>query len=160
LGDRGAHLQEAVQQLHGENFQVTKVSGVYENPPMYVEDQPSFFNIAVEAETSLPALAVLERAAEIEVGTGRVRVIRNGPRVIDIDVVLYGDEVIATPRLTVPHPRMNERRFVLQPLAEIAPGLRHPVSGKSVEELLAAVSDQLCRRDAFRLSIPRMPGKE
>lgn len=119
---------------------------------MYLENQPSFYNAVAEAKTSLFPMQLLKRISKLEREMGRRRTEPNGPRVIDIDILLFGKFVITTPRLTVPHPRMQERRFVLEPLAELAPGLRHPVTRKTVQELLAETAGQVARRVDVALS--------
>jgi len=125
LGDRCQHLVEAVRRLHGgPGIQVMAVSAVYESSPVGVAAQPDFLNLVVQVATSHPPHELLDRCLRIEAALGRVRRERWGPRTIDIDVLLYGDVSIADENLTVPHPRMAERSFVLTPLAEIAPGLK------------------------------------
>jgi 2-amino-4-hydroxy-6-hydroxymethyldihydropteridine diphosphokinase len=121
-------------------------SHVYETEPQDVRDQPWFLNLVIAAETDLFPKQLLARVLKIEQQLGRKRIKPKGPRTIDIDILLYGDSVIDTEELTVPHPRMAERRFVLEPLAELAPDLRHPATRRSMRELLAATSAQQVRR--------------
>jgi 2-amino-4-hydroxy-6-hydroxymethyldihydropteridine diphosphokinase len=102
--------------------------------------------MVVEAETALFPMQLLTRTGKIERALGRVRIIPNGPRTIDIDILLYGTAVVRTPRLEIPHPRMHERRFVLAPLADLAPDLRHPVSRKTVRQMLNEALPQVVRR--------------
>ncbi len=154
LGDREANLRTALRKLHADDFRIVRVSSVYETAPMYLTDQPEFLNIVAEVETTIFPVRALLRCAKVERDMGRRRITPNGPRVIDIDIVLFGRFVMDTPQLQVPHPRMVERKFVLQPLAELAPDLRHPVNGKSVRQLLAAAPDQFLRVLPLRIVAP------
>ena len=140
LGDREAELNRALEQLEDAGIRVRRRSGVIETAPQYVLDQPMFLNMAVEVDTELDPYEMLAAIHRIEASMGRTRATPKGPRTIDIDIVFYGSEVINTPSLTIPHPGMAERRFVLEPLAEIAPGLRHPITGATVEHMLASLS--------------------
>ena len=121
---------------------VKRVSSVYETEPVGFRAQPWFLNVVVEGETELFPIQLLDRVQSIEIRLGRRRLIEQGPRTIDIDILLYGNYRIQSERLVVPHPRLPERRFVLEPLAELAPDLRHPVSRLTIRELLAATSDR------------------
>lgn len=154
LGDREANLRSALRSLHRDDFRITRVSATYETAPMYITEQPEFLNIVAEAETSIFPMRALLRTTKIERDMGRRRVTPNGPRIIDIDILVFGRFVMDTPHLKLPHPRMCERRFVLEPLAELVPDLRHPVTNKTVRELLAAAPDQLLRIFAGRLTAP------
>ncbi|MDZ4801376.1 MAG: 2-amino-4-hydroxy-6-hydroxymethyldihydropteridine diphosphokinase [Bryobacteraceae bacterium] len=154
MGDREANLRKALRALHSDDFRIERVSSTWETAPMYLSDQPDFLNIVAEADTTIFPMRALLRAAKIERDMGRRRMTPNGPRVIDIDLLLFGRFVMDTPQLKLPHPRMAERRFVLEPLAELVPDLRHPVTGKSVREMLVAVSDQLVRVLPGRLPAP------
>ena len=116
-------------------MKLIRVSSLYETAAVGVTDQPDFLNAAAEVRTSLPAAALLSAFLNLENLLGRVRTFRWGPRVIDLDLLLYGDEQIALPTLTVPHPRLRERAFVLVPLAEIAPDLTLPGDNQAVAEL-------------------------
>jgi 2-amino-4-hydroxy-6-hydroxymethyldihydropteridine diphosphokinase len=145
LGGREANLREALQCLEAAEVHVAKRSQVYETEPQDVRDQPWFLNLAVEVETELFPMQLLSRTQRIERDLGRQRLRAGGPRTVDIDILLYGRFVIQTPQLEVPHPRLAERRFVLEPLAEIAPDLRHPVTGKTVREMLAEIQGQRVR---------------
>jgi len=146
LGDREANLQIAVQHLEGEEIRVLRRSSLYETAPQELLDQPWFLNAVVEVETSLFPMQLLARVREIERQMGRRRITPKGPRNIDIDILFYGRSRIATPELEVPHPRIAQRRFVLEPLAEIAPEFRHPLTGKTASEMLAALGPQGVRR--------------
>ena len=141
MGDRRAYLRTAViavARLGG--VEVLATSPVVETDPVGgPAGQGKYLNAAVEVETEIPPPELLRRLLAIEDSLGRERAERWGPRTIDLDILLYGDEVIETDELTVPHPRMHERRFVLEPLAAIAPGARHPVTGKTAAGMLAEV---------------------
>jgi 2-amino-4-hydroxy-6-hydroxymethyldihydropteridine diphosphokinase len=142
LGDRVKNLQQAIAALREAGINVTRTSSMYETEPVDYLDQPWFLNIAVAAETELAPAALLDILRQIETQMGSKKLIAKGPRLIDIDILLYGDQVIDTLELQVPHPRMPLRRFVLEPLAEIAPNARHPVSGLSVSEMLDRTPDK------------------
>ncbi len=129
-------MREAVRRL-GELGRVMAVSSFYVTEPVGYVDQPMFVNGALVLETGLGPVELLRGMLEIEAAMGRVRVVAKGPRVVDLDLILYGDVVMSTEELVVPHPAMAERRFVLEPLAEVAGDWR--VGGKTVEEMLAAV---------------------
>lgn len=146
LGDREANLRDAIQRLEAAEIKILRRSSLYETAPQELLDQPSFLNAVVEVETSLFPLQLLARIRQIERDMGRRRVTPKGPRNIDIDVLFYGRAVIATVELEVPHPRMTQRRFVLEPLAEIAPEFRHPLTGKTANEMLAKLEPQGVRR--------------
>jgi len=155
MGDRLAALQAAVDKLQSPDVSISRISSVYETAPVDLKEQPDFLNIIVEAETSLFPRQLLHRIQNIERELGRKRTIPKGPRVIDIDIVLYGSFVVDMPQLQIPHPRMQDRRFVLEPLTELAPELRHPVSRKRIRELLATASHDLVRPTAFRVLFTR-----
>jgi 2-amino-4-hydroxy-6-hydroxymethyldihydropteridine diphosphokinase len=142
IGDRSRNLQEAIAALGKSGVQVLRVSSVYETEPVDYLDQPWFLNCALEADTELPPLDLLRALRQIESQMGSTKPIAKGPRLIDLDILLYDNEIIDTPELQVPHPRMHLRRFVLQPLAEIAPNLLHPVSHLRISALLAATPDK------------------
>lgn len=139
LGDRRGNLAAALQRL-GEVVEIDNVSSIYETEPVGYLDQPYFLNLVCCGKTALSAADLLQCAKEIEVAIGRQRSFRNSPRPIDIDIIFYDDLDMAEDDLTIPHPRMAERAFVLVPLAEIAPHMVDPVSGRSVQELLQTVS--------------------
>ena len=142
LGDRAKNMQQALMALRQEGIAVTKISSVYETEPVDYLDQPWFLNMAVEGETELTPAALLETLRGIEMKMGSKKRIAKGPRLIDMDILLYAKEVIDTPELQIPHPRMHLRRFVLQPLAEIAPNVRHPILGTTAAEMLASTRDK------------------
>lgn len=135
LGDRAASLNAAIERLSSLG-KVVSVSDFYETEPMEVRDQPWFLNCAVKLETEKAAAEVLTGILDIESSMGRHRIQKKGPRTIDIDILLFGPSVIETKGLTVPHPAMHERRFVLEPLAEIAPYAIHPALHRTVKDLL------------------------
>lgn len=138
IGDRGANLEQAIERLRGVG-DVVAVSSIYETEPVEFERQAWFLNCAVTLETDKLPKQLLAAILRIEREMGRRRILAKGPRLIDIDVLLFGASIIDTPQLTVPHPAMHERRFVLEPLAEIAPEARHPVFKKTVRELREAL---------------------
>ena len=146
VGNRERTLAQALQLLAAPDLRVVRVSALYETEPMELRDQPWFLNLVAEIETGLFPRQLLARTQKVEKELGRKRKVPKGPRTIDIDILLYGDSVIETPDLTVPHPQMAERRFVLEPLAELAPELRHPVLRRTASELLAATRGQVVRR--------------
>jgi 2-amino-4-hydroxy-6-hydroxymethyldihydropteridine diphosphokinase len=145
IGDRGANLKAAIEQLGAQQVRVLRVSPVYETEPLEFTDQRWFLNLVVEAETGLFPLQLLGRTERIERALGRVRSVPKGPRTIDIDILLFGRTVMRGARLEIPHPRLAGRRFVLAPLADLAPDLRHPVTHQSVREMLAAAPAQAVR---------------
>jgi 2-amino-4-hydroxy-6-hydroxymethyldihydropteridine diphosphokinase len=148
LGDRRANLARAVELLGQSGVRVLRASSVFETDPMYLEAQPRFLNQVVQAETTLFPRQLLSATAGVEKAIGRKPGQRNGPRVIDIDIVLFAKSVVNTPGLEIPHPRMAERRFVLEPLAELCPELRHPVTRRTIQEMRAAVMNQSIRKIA------------
>jgi 2-amino-4-hydroxy-6-hydroxymethyldihydropteridine diphosphokinase len=138
LGDRTAMLRAALERLAGA-VTLDALSPVYETAPMYVTDQPAFLNMAVGGTTLLTALELLDLAKQAEEEIGRVPSLRNGPRAIDIDLLYYGDAILQLDRLTLPHPRIGERAFVLAPLADIAPDWIGPDDSRPISTRLAAV---------------------
>lgn len=141
LGDREKNLRTAIAALAHAKARVTRVSSFYETEPVDLHEQPWFLNCAVQAETELPPLELLRALRGIESQMGSKRLMPKGPRLIDLDILLYGGENIDTPELQVPHPRMLLRKFVLAPLAEIAPNLKHRRWEGTASELLAKVND-------------------
>jgi 2-amino-4-hydroxy-6-hydroxymethyldihydropteridine diphosphokinase len=146
VGDRDSHLARTLERLNSSDIRVLRVSSVYETEPRDVPDQPWFLNQVVEVETSLFPKQLLARLQKIEIGMGRIRMLAKGPRTVDIDILFYGNAIVSTPGLEIPHPRLADRRFVLEPLAELAPELRHPRTRHTVREMLAAVSHQRVHR--------------
>lgn len=139
FGDREANLREAVRRA-GALGEVRAVSAFYDTEPVGYVSQPRFLNGALLLETELEPVELMRGLLDIERDMGRERGIAKGPRVIDLDLLLYGPVVMATTELTLPHPEMHERRFVLEPLAEIAPRMVHPALGLTVAEMLKAAA--------------------
>jgi 2-amino-4-hydroxy-6-hydroxymethyldihydropteridine diphosphokinase len=135
VGDRKKNLSTAIDRL-GAVGRVESISSFYETEPVEVTDQPWFLNCAVALETSATPEHLMKDLLAIEQEMGRKRIQEKGPRTIDIDILLFGDQVMNGPDLTIPHPAMHQRRFVLEPLAEIAPEAMHPLLRKTVQELL------------------------
>lgn len=146
VGDAAANLKQVLTLFEDAKIQVLRASPVFETAPQGLLNQPWFLNQVVEAETSLLPRQLLKRLLTIERSMGRKRTVRNGPRTIDLDIVLYGNAVVDAPDLQIPHPRMAERRFVLEPLAALVPDLRHPITKQTVREMLAQVRDQQARQ--------------
>ena len=154
VGDREQMLQTAVNRLHSRNLRITRLSSAYETEPQGMRNQRWFLNLVAEAETELFPRQMLGRIVKIERELGRRRIIQNGPRTIDIDILFFGNAVVQTGELIIPHPRFAERRFVLAPLVELAPDLRDPVSRKTMRELLAGTAGQAVRQVGFRIATP------
>ena len=145
LGDRQAHLDFAVRRLRTLLEEIT-ISPVHETDPVGVAgDQPRFLNAAVVGKTRLEARELLSALQEIERDAGRERPYPGAARTLDLDLILFGDRIIEQPDLRIPHPRFRERRFVLEPLAEVAPNLEDPVSGRTMAELLIGLRERDCR---------------
>jgi 2-amino-4-hydroxy-6-hydroxymethyldihydropteridine diphosphokinase len=145
VGDREHNLLAAIDRLSTPTLQVLRTSPIYETEPVDYTAQRWFLNLVVEAETSLFPRQLLSHTARIERELGRVRTVAKGPRTIDIDILLYGKAIVETLALQIPHPRLAERRFVLAPLADLVPNLRHPVTHKTVRELLDSAPAQKLR---------------
>ncbi|MCA1597507.1 MAG: 2-amino-4-hydroxy-6-hydroxymethyldihydropteridine diphosphokinase [Chloroflexi bacterium] len=141
LSDRAATLRAAIERL-GALGVVEAVSPFFDTAPVGYTEQPRFLNAVARLRTGLPPRELLRELLEIEASLGRVRTVRWGPRVIDLDLLLYDDDIIDEPDLVVPHPRLHERRFVLEPLAALAPDLAHPILKRTVSALLASGADQ------------------
>src|SRR5215475_360378 len=142
IGEREENLRAALDYLPDVGVDIRRVSSIYETEPVGYLDQDWFLNAVLEGQTELDALDLLRAVRVIEARMGSHKTIPNGPRLMDLDVLLYGNETLDTPELQVPHPRMLERRFVLVPLAEIAPTLRHPSWPSGVTQLLATPRDR------------------
>lgn len=138
LGDRLSNLKKAIASLAPE-VNPDKCSPVYETAPWGYSDQPDYLNQVIRAQTGFEPLALLDYLKQVEIQVGRKPTFRYGPRVIDLDLLFFDDLVFEAERLKIPHPRLTERAFVLVPLAQIAPDLRHPVRSKTVRELLAEI---------------------
>ena len=145
LGDREAYLRAAVDELR-RSEEITKTSSIYETDPVGYLDQPAFLNMVIELQTKKTPPELTERLQEIESRLHRERTFQNAPRTIDLDLLLYDDLVSEDPIVTIPHPRMHERAFVLIPLAEIAPNVVVPTAGTTAEQLL----DELVNASAVR----------
>lgn len=139
LGDRKANLRAARQSLP-PLVKVTAASPIYRTPPWGYEQQPEFFNQVLAGQTEASPTTLLAYLKQIEAKVGRKPTFRYGPRLVDLDIIFYDDLVLNEPGLTIPHPRVAERAFVLVPLADLAPDMRHPITGLQVQEMLEAVS--------------------
>jgi len=140
LGDRAANLRDAIERLTSAECRVTRESSIYETEPRDVLDQPWFLNQVIEVETTLFPMQLLARVQRIEREMGRKPVVAKGPRLIDIDILLFGSATVSSPDLEIPHPRMWQRRFVLEPLAELVPDRR------DVQKMLKSVANQVVRK--------------
>lgn len=146
LGDREANLHQARERFNTSELHLLRKSSIYETEPRDVPEQPWFLNQVVEVETSLLPRELLAKLQGIETEMGRRRTTPKGPRIIDLDILVAGDAVITAPDLEIPHPRLAERRFVLEPLAELSPELRHARTGQTVREMLMRVTGQAVTR--------------
>jgi 2-amino-4-hydroxy-6-hydroxymethyldihydropteridine diphosphokinase len=146
IGDRACNLQAALEQLAAPDLRILRNSPVYETEPVEYTAQRWFLNMVAEAATELLPMQLLLRIGRVERRMGRVRTVPKGPRTIDIDILFYGRTIVRSARLEIPHPRMADRRFVLAPLADLAPDLRHPVIRRTVREMLDAAPKQAVRR--------------
>ncbi len=143
LGHREQHLEEAIKLIHSRIGVTGKVSSFYESEPWGFNSENSFYNCCLEVRTKLKPLPLLDGLLGIEKEMGRIRVGSSySDRVIDIDLLLYGQQQLDHPRLTIPHPSMGDRCFVMVPMAEIAPRLTHPVSGKTISQMMEQCADQ------------------
>ena len=142
LGNREGFLQEACTLLSKRAGKCKSISSLYETAPWGKTDQPSFLNQAIQLETSLSPEELLQALLKIELELGRTRSEKYGPRTIDIDILLYGNEIIEQPQLQIPHPQLANRRFALLPLFELNPHLVHPVTGITLEALLDQCPDE------------------
>ena len=138
LGDRQANMKKALKLL-SDTLQIELASSIYETEPVGYVEQPMFLNAVCRGQTELGPLQLLSLIKGIEASLGRVSSFPNAPRTIDLDIIFYGSMIMQTPELTIPHPRLEERAFVLIPLLEMAPDLCHPVSGESIKDLAAGV---------------------
>jgi 2-amino-4-hydroxy-6-hydroxymethyldihydropteridine diphosphokinase len=142
VGDRAAQIARAVQAMAAAGIRPLRQSSLYVTEPVGGIEQRPFLNCALAAETERMPRQLLQTIRQLERALGRKRLVRLGPRAIDIDILFYGTSIVRTPELEIPHPRIGERLFVLVPLNEIAPALRHPVLERSIAELLAATRDR------------------
>lgn len=146
LGDRAANLAEARRRMQEVEIAIARESSLFETAPRDITDQPWFLNQVVETKTECLPRQLMARLLRIERDMGRRRLVPKGPRSIDLDILYYGDSIVNVEGLEIPHPRIAERRFVLEPLAELAPDLRDARSGLTVRQMLAGVADQAVRR--------------
>ncbi|MGZ4111441.1 MAG: 2-amino-4-hydroxy-6-hydroxymethyldihydropteridine diphosphokinase [Tumebacillaceae bacterium] len=158
LGDRRLNLRAAIDRLDAHpEIRVTRISPIYETAPVGYTEQPDFFNLCIEIKTTLSAKKLLEITGSTEVELGRQREIKWGPRTLDIDILLIDQQVMDTEELTLPHPRMHERAFVLLPLADIAGELTHPVTLTTVQAMANQVDG---KEGVFLCQIPLASGYE
>ncbi|MBN2245254.1 MAG: 2-amino-4-hydroxy-6-hydroxymethyldihydropteridine diphosphokinase [Candidatus Aminicenantes bacterium] len=159
LGDRAEHLNRAIAFLEKEGCGIVQVSSVYETQPIDYIDQPWFLNQVIEIKTERDYRDLLSLVKRIEMKIGRKKTVPKGPRIIDIDILLYEKNVIKTKKLTIPHPMLEKRNFVLIPLSEIAPDIIHPVLNEKIKELVRISNDRSCvnKFDPSRIKIRKHP---
>lgn len=143
MGDRLANLANAKDAIQEQVGVIKNISAIYETAAWGLEEQPSFLNQALLLETDFEALDLLNRLLKIEIQMGRIRNLLLGPRTIDLDIIFFNDQIIESDKLTIPHPQMQKRNFVLTPLNEIAPELIHPIFNKTINQLLIECTDTL-----------------
>jgi 2-amino-4-hydroxy-6-hydroxymethyldihydropteridine diphosphokinase len=148
IGDRAANIARAIAALPAHGVRVIKQSRLYETEPVEMREQDWFLNGVVEIETVMQPQELMAALLGVEQSMGRQRLVPKGPRIIDLDILLFGSVVLKQPQLEIPHPRLAERRFVLVPFAEIAPNVMHPVFGKTIRELLEITPDKSEVREA------------
>lgn len=143
LGDRAGNLLMGIRGMLDAGLEVSRLSQIYETEPVETFAQPAFLNMVAElkGDTLLRPEELMARLLQVELSLGRTRDLTKGPRTIDLDLLIYGNETCNTPLLTLPHPRLHHRQFVLVPLAELVPGLVHPALNKTINELLEALAD-------------------
>ncbi len=144
LGDRAGNLLLGIRAMMNAGLEVTRLSQIYETEPVETFAQPSFLNMVAELKGDTPPrpAELMEQLLQVEQSLGRIRDLANGPRIIDLDLLLYGNEIYGTQLLTLPHPRLQHRRFVLEPLAELCPSLVHPVLHQNIDALLRETEDR------------------
>jgi 2-amino-4-hydroxy-6-hydroxymethyldihydropteridine diphosphokinase len=141
IGERDQNIARAIESLPSHGVRLVKQSALYETEPVELRAQDWFLNCVANVETTLSPQELMQLLVKIERSMGRERLVPKGPRIIDVDIVLYGAEIVTEPHLEVPHPRMADRRFVLAPFAEIAPEMIHPILQKTIRQLLHETSD-------------------
>jgi 2-amino-4-hydroxy-6-hydroxymethyldihydropteridine diphosphokinase len=148
IGDRAANIARVIAALPAHGVRVIKQSRLYETEPVEMREQDWFLNGVIKVQTELQPQELMAALLGVEQSMGRQRVMPKGPRIIDLDILLFGSVILKQPQLEIPHPRLAERRFVLVPFAEIAPNVMHPVFGKTIRELLEITPDKSEVREA------------